>query len=80
MQVEQLELFDLSETDRLRAELFKLKDEVRNLRRGIFARHDSLQKLYIDAKEDLEFLKKNKFGPLPEDKPKDQSKCQIFCI
>jgi len=53
----QLDLFEKDEIKLLREELKKVKDSSDSVRRGIFARHGELAKLYLALKEDLESLK-----------------------
>jgi hypothetical protein len=56
----QLKLFEeTSELDMLRAELAEVKARSENVRRGLFARHNELSKLYIELKEELDGLKKH---------------------
>lgn len=54
----QLELIQKSETEILREELAKIREETANMRRGLFARHNELSKLFIEQQEELEHLKK----------------------
>ena len=54
----QLELFEeFSETDLLRKELADVKQRGENVRRGIFARHNELAKLFIELKDEVDKLK-----------------------
>lgn len=55
---EELELFPLTETEKLRVEIAKLHRELSNLRKGLFSRHDNLFKMYIETKEEIDSLKK----------------------
>ena len=53
MSAVQLKLFEeTSELDMLRAELAEVKSRSENVRRGLFARHDALSKLYIELKDE----------------------------
>ena len=54
----QLLLIQKSETEILREELAKIREETANMRRGLFARHNELSKLFIEQQEELEHLKK----------------------
>ena len=55
--VQEIELFELSETEQLRADLVKLRKELQNTRKGLFSRHDTLQKMYEDQAEEIAWLK-----------------------
>lgn len=55
----QLDLFrELSEVDILRKELEEVRLRNENVRKGIFARHNELAKLYIELSEKIEKLNK----------------------
>ncbi len=59
MSAVQLKLFEeTSELDMLRAELAEVKSRSENVRRGLFARHDALSKLYIELKDELDEIKR----------------------
>ena len=47
----QLELFEISETDRLKEEIRNLEKSLGNVRRGMFSRHDELEKKLTEARE-----------------------------
>lgn len=54
----QLDLFEeLSEVDILRRELADVKQRSENVRRGIFARHNELSKLFLELKDEIDKLK-----------------------
>ena len=54
----QLDLFqEFSETDLLRKELADVKQRSENVRRGIFARHTELCKLFLELKDEVDKLK-----------------------
>jgi Mg2+ and Co2+ transporter CorA len=53
----QLELFEISETERLRIEIRDLEKSLGNVRRGMFSRHDELEKKYQESREEVEKLK-----------------------
>lgn len=54
----QLDLFEeFSEVDLLRKELADVKQRSENVRRGIFARHNQLSKLFIELKDEIDKLK-----------------------
>ncbi len=54
----QLDLFEeLSEVDILRKELADVKQRSENVRRGIFARHNELSKLFLELKDEIDKLK-----------------------
>ncbi len=56
----QLKLFEeTTEVDILRAELAEARARSENVRKGIFARHNELAKLYIQLKEEIETIKLN---------------------
>ena len=52
----QLDLFMTSEAQLLRHEVATLKAELGNLRRGLFARHTELAKLYLELREGIDAL------------------------
>jgi hypothetical protein len=55
----QLDLFrELSEVDILRKELEEIRSRNENVRKGIFARHNELAKLFIELSEKVEKLTK----------------------
>lgn len=55
----QLDLFrELSEVDILRQELEEVRSRNENVRKGIFARHNELAKLYLELSEKVEKLTK----------------------
>ena len=57
----QLDLFqEFSEVEILKQELEDVKKRNENVRKGIFARHNELCKLYMALKEELETLKYGK--------------------
>ncbi len=60
MSNKQLELFEISEMDSLRGEIEKLKKELTNVRKGLFARHCVLMKSIGELQEEIEELKKEK--------------------
>ncbi len=43
----------------LRQEMAKVKESADKVRKGIFARHNELAKMYIDAHQRLEILERN---------------------
>ena len=55
---QELDLFELTETEQIRVDFNKLKTEVGNLRRGLFSRHENLLKMYCETKDELEELRK----------------------
>ena len=54
--IEQLDLF-LDDTDLQNEEIAKMKKELGNVRRGIFARHNELAKLYMKQQDEINLLK-----------------------
>ena len=54
MMTEQLELLEMTETDRLNYKIQACSNATDNLRRGIFARHEALFKMYNELKDELE--------------------------
>ena len=57
----QLELFDTPAHEMLRGEVRELEKKMGNVRRGIFQRHDELEKKYEMAREEIEKLKDSLF-------------------
>lgn len=55
----ELDLFNLTETELIRVDMAKLRRELSNVRRGLFARHEELLKMYCEAKDEIEVLKKS---------------------
>lgn len=54
----QLSLLDPNtEIDLLKLEIEKVKQSSENVRKGLFARHNELAKMYIEAKQEIEYLK-----------------------
>ena len=91
MIAEQLELIEMTETDRLNHRIQACASATDNLRRGIFARHEALFKMYNELKDELEETRRevailtarlNEFKRenfLPPDMPlKDSSKFLAF--
>ena len=63
----QLKLFEeTSEIDMLRAELAEVKARSENVRRGLFARHGELAKLYVELKDELDEIKRIQVQRRPE--------------
>ena len=52
----QLELFSLNDVERLSIEVKKVKESSDNVRRGLFARHNELAKMYMDLHKKYEEL------------------------
>jgi len=52
----QLELFPLNEVEKLAIEVKKVKESSDNVRKGIFARHNNLAKMYMDLHKKYEEL------------------------
>ncbi len=56
----QLDLFqEYSEDEELRREVKKLHESSEKVRRGIFARHNELSKLYLELNYRLEIIERN---------------------
>lgn len=56
----QLDLFqEYSEEDHLRNEVKKIRESSEKVRRGIFARHNELSKLYLELNYRLELIERN---------------------
>jgi hypothetical protein len=53
---EQLELFPLTEAEQLKIELDKFKKELANLRRGLFARHNTMEALIVELRKDVDMM------------------------
>lgn len=53
----QLELFPLNDIERLSVEVKKVKESSDNVRKGLFARHNELAKMYIDLHKKYEELR-----------------------
>jgi hypothetical protein len=55
----QLELFENNtEVELLKKEIRDIRDRSENVRRGLFARHNELAKLYMEQKEEIDQLKR----------------------
>jgi hypothetical protein len=54
----QLVLFKEMQMDQYESELQSLRHQIGNVRRGLFARHGELVKMYLENKEELENLKR----------------------
>lgn len=54
---EQLSLFELSESEMITQRVEKIEKSSNAVRRGIFARHDELVKLYLKQQREIEELK-----------------------
>lgn len=52
--MEQLQLFEMTETDRLSQKIQGCIASQDNLRRGMFSRHDALFKMYSEMKDEIE--------------------------
>lgn len=52
--IEQLELFESTETDILRRDIQKCIKSTDNLRKGIFSRHETLFELYQEIKSEID--------------------------
>ena len=55
----QLELIARSEIEIVREEIKKVKEEADNIRRGLFARHNELSRLFLDQQEQIKLLREN---------------------
>lgn len=55
---EQLQLFEMTETDRLSQKIQGCITSQDNLRRGMFSRHDALFKMYSEMKDEIEEAKR----------------------
>lgn len=57
----QYDLFEAfpSEVEELKAELKAVRESSDKVRKGLFARHNELAKLYLDAHQRLEILERN---------------------
>lgn len=55
---EQLYLFEESTQERQGREIEELKTEVSRLRKGLFARHTELERLYVELYDKIERLEK----------------------
>jgi hypothetical protein len=58
MAMEQLQLFEMTETDRLSQKIQGCISATDNLRRGMFSRHDVLFKMYSELKDEIEEAKR----------------------
>lgn len=58
----QMDFFRDSETEELRAEVVKMKEQVNNLRRGMFGRYDKMCNELNDIQESIMELKGIKDG------------------
>lgn len=57
MQIEQLDLFNRGELDFVLSEMKKTRDLTENVRKGLFARYNSLERLVLDLMQKLESAK-----------------------
>ncbi len=66
----QLDLFqEKSEVDLLREELKEVRSRSENVRRGLFARHNELAKLYCIQKEEFDEFKRMFLDKYPQKAP-----------
>jgi hypothetical protein len=64
----QLDLFNpKSEMDLIREELKQVRERSDNVRRGLFARHNELAKIYMRIEEDHEKMKNLFYAKFPSD-------------
>lgn len=54
----QLDLFPQDENDIMRLEINKIRESTDKVRRGLFARHGELAKLYLDVNERLSIIER----------------------
>jgi hypothetical protein len=52
----QMELFEISEMEKLKSHVRVVERTVDNVRRGLFSRHDDLEKKYMDLRDEVEKL------------------------
>jgi molybdopterin-biosynthesis enzyme MoeA-like protein len=57
MVVEQLLFFQESKEEKLAREVQRLKEQADKVRKGLYAKHGELMKLYLEQKHELEVLK-----------------------
>jgi len=62
----QLELIEQSELELIKCEMKKVKESSENVRKGLFARHNELAKMYLEQKEELEKIKALIYGQKKE--------------
>lgn len=55
--MEQLLLFEESREEKLEREVKRLKEQTEKIRKGIYAKHGELYKLYLEQKQELDILK-----------------------
>jgi hypothetical protein len=56
-QIEQLDLFEELKFDSLKREMRKVKETSENVRKGIFARHNELAKMFLEQQKEIDYLK-----------------------
>lgn len=55
--MEQLQLFEMTETDKINQKIHECIKSTDNLRKGVFSRHDVLFKMYNEMKTELEQIR-----------------------
>lgn len=81
--MEQLQLFEMTETDRLSQKIQGCIASTDNLRRGMFSRHDALYKMYNEMKDEMDEMRleidrlKIRISAMDQEIPKE-SKRMVF--
>lgn len=52
----QLDIFEPSEFELIKQEMKKVKETSENVRKGIFARHNELAKMFLEQKQKVDYL------------------------
>lgn len=55
----QLDFFEETELSEVKAHIDKVDKSCHNVRKAIFAKHNELQRLILEMKEDVDLLKRN---------------------
>lgn len=53
----QLDIFETNDLDSLKEEMKKVKATSENVRKGLFARHNELAKMFLDQQKEIDYLK-----------------------
>ena len=56
-QIEQLDFFEQLQLDSLKREMKKVRETSENVRRGLFARHNELAKMFLAQQQEIDYLK-----------------------
>ena len=53
----QLDIFEETDISSLKEEMKKVKETSDNVRKGLFARHNELAKMFLEQKKEIDYLK-----------------------